>query len=96
MQTIYVLNTCDAHKTHASARPLFYFTDSEADKRKVLDFIKNDLDRFFDGEDETENKQRFNAFKHFIEYKQGKLNEALNGDTMIYASCTELSHIKNI
>lgn len=95
MQPIFVLNIREAHKSYSLNKPLFYFTDSEADKKKVLNYIKNDLETFFDG-DSTERKQRFAAFKDFLEFKGGILSDALNSDTSIFASCTELNHIKNL
>lgn len=95
MQPIFILNTCDQHKSHASAKPLFYYNDSAKDVKKILNYIKNNLETFFDG-DETYRKQQFAAFKNLIEYKQGSINEALNSDANIYASSTELEHISKL
>lgn len=95
MQKIHILSSCNQHKNHTTLNPLFYYCDSMKDIKKILNYIKNNLDSFFDGE-EAQRKESFEDFKNSIKDYGGSIHKAFNTSTNIYALSTELEHIKNL
>lgn len=92
MKTTFIFYTCDQWKTNGSGDAKFLFNDSNS--KKVLDYIKNNIDDYFDG-DNIYKKQQFNAFKELVKFK-GSISAAINTDTSLYAMCEEIEPITKI
>jgi len=92
MNTTYIFFTSDSHKSTNSGSPLFIFADNH--KQKVLNYIKSNIDDYFDG-DKVHKKQQFKAFEALVEFK-GSISQAINADLSLYARCEEIKPITQI
>lgn len=82
---VYVLLTCDQHKSYASARFVGHFTGDKSSKKKVLHRLKRDWKTYFDS------KEHLDQF--LIHAEERGLVEALNSYTDVYAMCVWVEEI---
>lgn len=86
MSYTYILCSCNKHKEHNSASLIHAFT--EEDENKVLDYIKANLNAFFDGTKGMKEQRFSEFFKSTIEKRN--IAEAINSNLDIYAMVQEI------
>ena len=87
----YIFNQCNKYKEHSSNKPMFLFTESKNDIKAVFSHIENNLETYFD----EDNERCFEQLKQQV--KDGEeLSKAISECNCIYASVTEIEHVKNL
>ena len=82
---VYVLQTCDQHKSHASAKSVGYFTEEKSSQKKVLHKIKKEWKTYFDSKE---------SLDEFVSQTNERgLVDTLNSNTDIYAMCVWVEEI---
>lgn len=89
MSYTYILCSCNSHKERQSASLMYTFKEGEDDK--VLDYIKANLNAFFDGTKHLK-KQRFSEFFKSTLEKQ-KIADAINSNLDIYAMVQQIPNL---
>ncbi len=90
MSYTYILCSCNAHKEFKTASLICTFTENE--EVKVIDYIKYNLDRFFDGHSKQERRKRFNEF--FAKTNTHRnIADVINTELAIYALVQQIPNI---
>ena len=82
---VYVLQTCDKHKSYASARFVRHFTEDKSSQKKVLHKIKKEWKTYFDSKESLD--------KFVSQTNERGLVDTLNSNTDIYAMCVWVEEI---
>ena len=90
MSYTYILCSCNQWKERTSASLVCSFTMEE--EIKVIDYIRANLNAFFDGNKETKEKRFSEFFKSTIEKKS--ITEAINSNLDIYAVVQQIPTIQ--
>ncbi len=89
MSYTYILCSCNAHKEQKSASLIYTFNID--DENKVLDYIKSNLNAFFDGTAEHKKERFTNFFKATLE--KSNIADAINSNLDIYAMVQQIPTI---
>lgn len=89
MSYTYILCSCNAHKERQSASLIYTFKEEE--ENKVLDYIKSNLNAFFDGTREGKKRRFGELFKSTLE--KPTLADAINSNLDIYALVQQIPTI---
>ena len=82
---VYVLQTCNQHKSYASAKSVGYFTEEKSSQKKVLHKIKKEWKTYFDSKEELD--------QFVSQVEENGIVKTLNSNTDIYAMCVWVEEI---